>query len=902
MYKTPVTVITHDIDFANKMLSEGQYFSIGYSNIIEAQVSTGTIPDMSFIRERTILKPGVPDTTTASGLTSVYDFMQSTQYFDGLGRPVQTVAMQQSPLQHDMVSFNVYDPFGREATKYMPYTATTTDGNFKPTFQGDQDQFNNAQFPGQQFYFSQTNFEPSPLNRVMASDPPGMSWVGAQRGVGQQYLLNQATDSVQIWNISLTAGSLPTNGGGTQASPILISGNEFRNGSDSNQSGGITVGDYGGGYITVENNTLVNTGHFGIGVAGGTNVNVLNNTIYIRPLSNPPPNYYPVVSGIYIWGQEGVACSDIDLEGNAVDYDHTPGEGIGYDNSHQATCDSVTVLNNNWDAVLGTGILPARLLCPLLMGYYKFNANWNDASGNGLTATSHGTAYAGQGEDAMCANFDGVQDYLTLTNSPWLEPNSQRITVSCWIKPWKLQGNQGIAQSQDADGYNTGWRMILLDSTFDARIVTSNGPVDVYCAGLTQGAWTQLTMTYDGFNLKAYVNGMLQGSTAITGNVAYNGSGSPMMLGNCDGTNYYFDGYMDEFKFYDGNRNDSEILADYNTSSPLVNNPPPEIRAYYSFDGNWSDNSGNGLTAIPSNTTFVCDGDNSSSANFNGSNSSITLPQSPLLDPFSATLTVSCWIKPANLNGIQGLVQSQNGDGYSSGWRMSLSGSNFNPRVVTNEGPIDLYCPGLMAGVWNFVAMTYDGTSIKGYVNGVLQGSAAWGGYIPDNADLAMLMGYCNGSTYYFNGHMDEFKFYDGALTASQLQIDYDNTYSLINATPNCTLPTGGTSTNLFSQESAGVSKDTTQNATGTNGYTITPNPASSEIRISVSSAGPSSGQYNFSSLRVELYNTAGQLIKVKTGTAPEMNLIVADLSEGVYYLRIVSPVDMTTKKVMIIR
>ena len=80
------------------------------------------------------------------------------------------------------------------------------------------------------------------------------------------------------------------------------------------------------------------------------------------------------------------------------------------------------------------------------------------------------------------------------------------------------------------------------------------------------------------------------------------------------------------------------------------------------------------------------------------------------------------------------------------------------------------------------------------------------------------------------------------------------------------------------------------------------PNPASNEIRISVSSAALPSGQYNFSPLRVELYNTAGQLVRVKSGTAPELNLTVADLSEGVYYLRIVSPNDMVTKKVMIIR
>jgi hypothetical protein len=335
---------------------------------------------------------------------------------------------------------------------------------------------------------------------------------------------------------------------GTPDSPILISGNEFRNGSELNTSGGITVGDGGGGYITIQNNTLVNSGHFGIGVAGGTDVSVLNNTIYIRALNIP--NYAQDVSGIYVWGQSA-ACSNIDIEGNAVDYDHTSAGALGYDSSHQATCDSVTVINNNWNAVLGTGILPARLLCPLLMGYYKFNANWNDASGNGLTATSYGTAYAGQGEDAMCANFNGVQNYLTLTNSPWLEPNSQKITVSCWIKPWKLQGDQGIAQSQDADGYNTGWRMVLLDTTLDVRIVTTNGPVDVYCGGLTEGSWTHLAMTYDMAYLRVYVNGVLRDSSAVTGNLVYNGSGSPMMLGNCDGSGYYFDGYMDEFKFYD---------------------------------------------------------------------------------------------------------------------------------------------------------------------------------------------------------------------------------------------------------------------------------------------------------------------------------------------------------------
>src|SRR5882757_6601677 len=103
---------------------------------------------------------------------------------------------------------------------------------------------------------------------------------------------------------------------GTSTSPIVISGNKLRNGSNNNTTGGILVGDQGGSYITVQNNTLVNSGHFGIGVAGGSYIKVLNNNIYIRPLDIP--GYYANVSGVYVWGQGPGPCSNIDLEGNAV--------------------------------------------------------------------------------------------------------------------------------------------------------------------------------------------------------------------------------------------------------------------------------------------------------------------------------------------------------------------------------------------------------------------------------------------------------------------------------------------------------------------------------------------------------------------------------------------------------
>jgi RHS repeat-associated protein len=180
-----------------------------YSNLAQIVIGT-TTPDMNFIITRNILKAGVTDSATALGLTSPYDVAQTAQYYDGLGREIQTVAKQITPSQKDLVSLNVYDNFGRETNKYLPYVATTNDGNYKVTAISDQFNFNNNIFPSEQYYYSQAIFETSPLNRVQTSYAPGINWGGSSRGVSVQYQVNQASDSVRVWNIAYPVGSIPT--------------------------------------------------------------------------------------------------------------------------------------------------------------------------------------------------------------------------------------------------------------------------------------------------------------------------------------------------------------------------------------------------------------------------------------------------------------------------------------------------------------------------------------------------------------------------------------------------------------------------------------------------------------------------------------------------------------------
>ena len=146
--------------------------------------------------------------------------MQTTAYFDGLGRPMETVAKKASPLQKDVVSAVRYDEYGREQYKYFPFVSTANDGNFKLDPFQQQISFYNTYLSGQtgetytgpnndlNWGYAQTVFETSPLNRVEKSLAPGASWVGGNRGIGMAYELNDANE-VRLWTISGTGLQVP---------------------------------------------------------------------------------------------------------------------------------------------------------------------------------------------------------------------------------------------------------------------------------------------------------------------------------------------------------------------------------------------------------------------------------------------------------------------------------------------------------------------------------------------------------------------------------------------------------------------------------------------------------------------------------------------------------------------
>lgn len=156
------------------------------------------------------------------------DVKQATQYFDGLGRPIQTV-MKQGSLETggsatDIVSVVENDEFGREQFKYLPFSSTatggytnTSDGTFKMNpFQQQAAFYDNANATnpikgqGETYFYGQTKFEASPLNRPLEAFAAGNSWVGTnaqtneadRRAVKMKYWINTATDDVKIWGVT----------------------------------------------------------------------------------------------------------------------------------------------------------------------------------------------------------------------------------------------------------------------------------------------------------------------------------------------------------------------------------------------------------------------------------------------------------------------------------------------------------------------------------------------------------------------------------------------------------------------------------------------------------------------------------------------------------------------------
>ena len=166
---------------------------------------------INFVRTWTATAPEAnPNTLISKPISAV---KQVTQYFDGLGRPLQTVAKQgsletASGNNLDLTIQLGYDAFGRNNRNYLPYISNAADGEYKAGAINAQPSFYNSytspvagQGENGGNAHSLIQFEASPLSRPILTMSAGNSWVGSNRGVQSGYWINTNADDVKKWNV-----------------------------------------------------------------------------------------------------------------------------------------------------------------------------------------------------------------------------------------------------------------------------------------------------------------------------------------------------------------------------------------------------------------------------------------------------------------------------------------------------------------------------------------------------------------------------------------------------------------------------------------------------------------------------------------------------------------------------
>ena len=166
---------------------------------------------------------------------------------------------------------------------------------------------------------------------------------------------------------------------------------------------------------------------------------------------------------------------------------------------------------------------------------------------------------------------------------------------------------------------------------------------------------------------------------------------------------------------------------------------------------------------------------------FNGSNQYLATPNirtyfKAVNTSVQKSFTMSFWFYPISSTGV--LISELDSQTPSGGWHASnieiingyLKYRIWNGSIVTSTTAVTL-------NQWYHVAMVYDGTSVKGYLNGILQGTQAGAREIPPTSQNYVIgAGETTnmGTSAYGNFHLAQFKIFNVPFSDSEISQEYE--------------------------------------------------------------------------------------------------------------------------------
>ena len=428
-----------------------------------------------------------------------------------------------------------------------------------------------------------------------------------------------------------------------------------------------------------------------------------------------------------------------------------------------------------------------------LVSWWPGEGNANDIVGANNGTLVNGASFA-PGIVGQAFSFDGISGYVRIADSPSLH-FTNAMTVEAWVYPTSLGANQAVVSKWDLTvpgaqkGYTTWVQpdgLIGLGVCDDGYCWQGAGQASATVVStnpLPANQWTHFAATYDGSALRIYVNGVYENQTAYT-NGMFPGTGD-LRLGCAvpnggAGVLYPFAGRIDEPSLYNRALSSAEIQAIFAAGSAgkcepgACVSPPLGLVSWWPGEGDANDIVGTNSGTLSGGVTFT-NGEVGQAFSVNGTTQGVIIPYSGTLA--ASNYSVEAWVKP--LAQVSGGIGQDLVVGQDYGWQLvaRTGTSGVSIAFLFATSPVSFYsvvsASNIPLGQFSHLVGTWDGTTLRLYVNGVLNAQNVPGASPVDSGYPFCIGGFYN-SGQYFNGLIDEISYYGRALSGGEAQTLYN--------------------------------------------------------------------------------------------------------------------------------
>jgi hypothetical protein len=172
-----------------------------------------------------------------------------------------------------------------------------------------------------------------------------------------------------------------------------------------------------------------------------------------------------------------------------------------------------------------------------------------------------------------------------------------------------------------------------------------------------------------------------------------------------------------------------------------------------------------------SGATRVAAGRYGGALSFDGVNDWVTVPHASALN-LSAGMTIEAWVKPSALTSWRGVVAKEQAAALPYALYASTTTDTPGASLVTNSVTRNVAAaPTLGLNTWTHLAMTWDGSVVRLYVDGAeIASGPAPGTLLTSTGNLRIGGNALRGE--FFAGLIDEVRIYDRALSATRIGAD----------------------------------------------------------------------------------------------------------------------------------